>query len=125
MLGSFRVGHLFGIEVRCDWSFILFTLAILQLTPGEIATPLFILMLGLFGSVLLHELGHAMVARFLGIRVIDIRLWPLGGMARMSEIPEDPKIEALVALAGPMVNIVFAFLGMVLLTLARLTAAAR
>ena len=58
--------------------------------------------------MLLHELGHSLVARRFGIHVVDITFWPLGGMARMSEIPEDPKIEGAVALAGPAVNLVLA-----------------
>ena len=75
-------------------------------------------MLGiLFSLVLLHELGHSVVAQHFGIRVIDIVLWPLGGMARMSEIPEDPKIEGLVAIAGPLVNLTLAGVTLVVLTL--------
>jgi hypothetical protein len=54
--------------------------------------------------VLLHELGHSLVAQHYGIRVLDITFWPLGGMARMSEIPEDSRIEGRIAIAGPLVN---------------------
>lgn len=61
-----------------------------------------------FGCVFLHELGHSLVAQANGIRVTDITLWPLGGMARMAEIPEDPKLEAKIAIAGPVVNLVIA-----------------
>ena len=57
-----------------------------------------------FGLILLHELGHCVVARRFGIRVIDITLWPLGGMARMSEIPESSRVEGWIAIAGPAVN---------------------
>jgi Zn-dependent protease len=58
--------------------------------------------------LLLHELGHSLVARRFGIRVLDITLWPLGGMARMSEMPESSRIEGLIAAAGPAVNFVLA-----------------
>jgi Zn-dependent protease len=58
--------------------------------------------------VLLHELGHSLVAKAYGLQVIDITFWPLGGMARMSRIPEDTKIEATIALAGPAVNLALA-----------------
>ena len=56
-------------------------------------------------SVLLHELGHARVAQHFGVQVVDIVLWPLGGMARMTQLPEDPKVEGWVAAAGPLVNL--------------------
>ncbi|MCB0000786.1 MAG: site-2 protease family protein, partial [Anaerolineales bacterium] len=57
---------------------------------------------------LLHELGHSIVAQSFGIRVLDITFWPLGGMARMSQIPENSRIEGLIAIAGPAVNFVLA-----------------
>ena len=63
-----------------------------------------------FGSVLLHELGHSLVAQRFGVRVLDITFWPLGGMARMSEIPEEPRIEGWIAMAGPAVNFALAAL---------------
>ena len=76
-----------------------------------------LLLIVLFGCVFLHELGHSLVARGFGIRVLDISFWPLGGMARMSEIPESPKIEGLVAIAGPAVNFALAGLGVFALVL--------
>ena len=72
----------------------------------------------LFGSVFLHELGHSLVARSFGIQVLDITFWPLGGMARMSHMPESPKVEGLVAIAGPAVNFVLAAISVPLIALA-------
>jgi Zn-dependent protease len=63
--------------------------------------------------VLLHEFGHSIVAQHFGLRVVDITLWPLGGMARMEQIPESTKIELLVAIAGPLVNFFLAAVGFV------------
>ena len=58
----------------------------------------------LFTSVTLHELGHSFQAMKQGVRVRDITLMPMGGLARMEEIPEDPQKELRIALAGPLVN---------------------
>jgi len=66
----------------------------------------------LFGLVLLHELGHCLVAQRFGIRVVDITFWPLGGMARMSHVPEDSRVEGLIAAAGPAVNLSLALLAL-------------
>jgi Zn-dependent protease len=67
--------------------------------------------------IVLHELGHCLVAKAFGIKVVDITLWPLGGMARMTEIPENTKIESLIAIAGPAVNFVLAGLALIFLLL--------
>jgi hypothetical protein len=55
------------------------------------------------------------VAQHFGIRVVDITFWPLGGMARMSQIPEDSRVEGWIAVAGPLVNFALAALTVPLL----------
>lgn len=60
--------------------------------------------IALFGSVLLHELGHAVVARRFGVSTHRIVLYPFGGIASLDREPDTPRAEALVALAGPGVN---------------------
>jgi Zn-dependent protease len=113
--GSITLFHFRGIRVSVDWSwFIVLFLVILYMTQfferllGEGGTTPFLFGLlsavGFFGSILLHEFGHAVVAMRNGIGINGIQLWVFGGMARMDREADSPKTEAKVALAGPAVT---------------------
>lgn len=105
----------FGIPLRLHASFLVLgggLLAWRALSEGGMAAVELAGFLGLlFGSVLLHELGHALVARRHGIETRSITLHPLGGVAALSAEPRSPGAEAAIALAGPAVNLALAGLG--------------
>ena len=73
----------------------------------------------LFLCVLAHEFGHILTARAFGVLTPDVILLPIGGVARLERIPEKPLEEFLIAIAGPLVNVVIG-LGLVLVTSATL-----
>lgn len=107
---SFSIGRLFGSEIRIHLTFFLLLIWIGTSAftdggwPAAIENVAFILVL--FGCVVAHEFGHALMARRYGIATPDITLLPIGGLARLEKMPEDPRQEIAVALAGPAVNIV-------------------
>lgn len=112
---SFRLATFARIEVRVHLTFFLLLvwigLSVWEQTGSQRAVLQgMAFVLTLFGCVVLHEFGHALTARRFGIRTRRITLWPIGGVASMERMPDDPKQEILVAIAGPMVNIVIALL---------------
>ncbi len=113
MKWSWRVGKFAGIDVYVHTTFILLLawIALMHWMAGHSAGAVvsgLAFMLALFGSVLLHEFGHALTARAYGIGTRDITLLPIGGISRIERMPEKPRQELAVALAGPAVNVVIA-----------------
>ncbi|WP_306061251.1 site-2 protease family protein [Natronococcus wangiae] len=131
MFRSFRIGSLFGIPVKLDITFLLIlpvfawiiAVQIADLVPmlnGLLGTELPIELLttgstpwilgaaaaiGLFASVLLHELGHSLVAIRYGFPIDSITLWLLGGVAQLTDQPTNWRQELTIAIAGPIVSV--------------------
>jgi len=113
VIWSWKVWRLFGIPVYLHTTFVLLMGFILLARwrggsdlVAAIGGVLFIL--AVFATIVLHELGHALTARHFGIRTKDITLLPIGGIARLERMPEVPRHELWVALAGPAVNLAIA-----------------
>ncbi len=113
MRGSHKIARIAGIDVKVHWTFLIilgwFFFSYYRET-SNVESGLYGVgfVLAVFICVLAHEYGHALVARRFGIRTRDITLLPIGGLASLERIPEKPREELLVALAGPAVNILIA-----------------
>jgi Zn-dependent protease len=113
MRGSLKLFTWFGIPVHLHWSFGLIFLYALWIAFSNgfgLMDTVWLLgfFISLFSCVLLHEYGHALTARKYGIHTQDIILTPIGGIARLERMPEKPFQEFVVAIAGPLVNVVIA-----------------
>src|SRR5579872_467144 len=126
---SLKIGSVAGTAVRIHVTFLLFLVWIFGVNYAaggqQAAWGGLLFMVLLFGCVLLHEFGHIFTARGFGVTTPDVILLPIGGVARLERIPEEPWEEFLIAIAGPAVNVVIAallvFVGGAHLNLDRLT----
>lgn len=108
-----KLGAPFGITLRLHWTFLVLAGILAVQVFGQtgsifaVGDRVLIATL-LFGSVALHEYGHALAARHYGIGTREITLLPIGGLAQLERAPSDPRHELFIALAGPLVNFVLA-----------------
>ncbi|MCC2687402.1 MAG: site-2 protease family protein [Rhizobiaceae bacterium] len=114
MQWSVPIGRIAGSEIRIHLTFLLLLLWIgivhYQTGGAPAATEGVLYVIAVFACVVLHEFGHALAARRYGIRTPRITLLPIGGVAELERMPEKPSEEIVVALAGPLVNVVIAAL---------------
>ncbi len=110
MNGSIKLLQVKGIDIKIHWSFFLILVWAAFRWSGSTGQGMQGALFGvaatlmLFGAVTLHELGHSFQALKYNVRVRDIILTPMGGLARMEEMPKKPAQELWIALAGPLVN---------------------
>jgi len=118
---GFRLGRVAGFEISIDWSWlIIFFLVVYSLArfyfrqayPGLGVAERWLMGVAaailLFSSVLAHELMHSVVARRYGIDIKGITLFIFGGVSQIKGEPQTPKIEFLMAIAGPLTSFVIA-----------------
>ncbi|NKQ34619.1 MAG: site-2 protease family protein [Chloroflexi bacterium] len=116
MNSSFKLMSIRGIDLRIHitfpliliWAAFQYGAAAGDVTTGAVFGVVVILLL--FVLVTLHELGHSFAAQYYGVPVKQIVLLPIGGLAQMAQIPENPKQEFVISTAGPAVNVVMAVL---------------
>jgi Zn-dependent protease len=106
---SWKIGRLAGINIYVHATFLIVFFLMGDFGHGLArAVDSVVLVSSVFGCVILHELGHALMARRFGIDTADITLYPIGGVARLRRLPRAPGAELLIALAGPAVNFAIA-----------------
>src|ERR671910_695444 len=104
MRWAYRIGRIAGTDIKVHLTFLLVVgwWAIIGYSENGLAGALIaaLALLALFACIVLHEFGHILMARQFGVRTPDVILLPIGGVARLERIPEEPRQELLIALAG-------------------------
>ncbi|MGH7586060.1 MAG: site-2 protease family protein [Gemmatimonadales bacterium] len=114
MKWSFQMGRVGETAVKLHATFVLFVAwyawGAYARGGTDMAVQSTTFLLSLFGCVLLHEFGHILMARHFGVKTPEVILLPIGGLARLERIPEEPKQELLIAIAGPAVTLLLALI---------------
>lgn len=115
MKGAFRISGIRGINIYIHWTF-LFLLGWVLLVNAQLGNDIIQLSWSLFflsavfACIALHELGHALMAAWFGIKAKNIVLLPIGGIASIEKFPENPRQELAISIAGPLVSVAIALL---------------
>lgn len=111
---SVHIGSIAGTAIRIHFTFLLFLawIVIANYVAGgaDAAWTALVFIVLVFVCVTAHEFGHIFAARAFGVPTPDVTLLPIGGVARLARIPEQPSEELVVAIAGPLVNVAIAIL---------------
>jgi Zn-dependent protease len=122
MRWSYNLGRIAGTDIKVHVTFLLVVgwWALIGYSLGGPAGAVLnaLWLLALFACILLHEFGHILMAGRFGVRTPDVILLPIGGVARLERIPDDPKQELLIAIAGPAVTLAIAIILFAILRLA-------
>src|SRR3954447_17304291 len=122
MRWSYTIGRIAGTAIKVHVIFLLIVgwWALMGYSEGgpEAALTSALALFALFGCILLHEFGHILMARRYGVRTPDVILLPIGGVARLERIPDEPRQELLIALAGPAVTLAIIIILLAVLRLA-------
>jgi len=102
---SLSLGKVFGFPVDVHVSLVVLLGGLLLFGGEGFGLAGLLLAIAAFASVLLHEVGHAVVARALGVPILGISLFPFGGVAKMAGMPRGPRDEIAIAIAGPLVSL--------------------
>jgi Zn-dependent protease/predicted transcriptional regulator len=112
MQWSYTIARIAGTDVKVHVTFLLLiawvAFSAYQSYGAAAAIDTTLFLLGLFLCIVLHEFGHILMARRFGVRTPDVILLPIGGVARLERIPDHPKQEFLIAVAGPAVTLAIA-----------------
>lgn len=113
MRGAYKIVSIRGINLHVHWTFLLLIgwILLINAYSGNNIEQLswsVLFLLAVFACVILHELGHALMAARFGIKAKDIALLPIGGIASIEKFPENPSQELAISMAGPLVNLVIA-----------------
>lgn len=108
---TFTIGQIKGIDFKIHWSFVFVVFLVIIIGQDKYLnsggrTQFFITFTILFFSVILHELGHVIAAKYLNVIPKDIIISALGGIARIESLKDKPKKEVLISSAGPLMNLI-------------------
>ena len=118
---QFKLGRYLGIDVFLHWTFFLaplylvYDLRWVENYSWPLVGMSLLLLIAVFTCVLLHEYGHALMARHYGVNTRDIIVTPIGGIARLERMPRKPLQELMITIAGPSVNLVISGILLVVL----------